>query len=113
MCRKKADTQAFQTSDTDPNPEMSVNRRCATVGDAVVKTARQERTLKDADAEQHGQNCGGQGDNCLGTTRLAFGKRTNQAEMTIDRSVTMQRLMQGVADGQNRGDEQQQGHKTG
>ena len=79
-------------------------RRCATVGDAVIKTARQERTLKEAEAEQYGQNYSGEGHSCLGTTRVAFGKRTNQAEMPTDRSVTMQRLMQGVADGQNRGD---------
>ena len=92
---------------------MSVDRRSATVGDAVVNTARQERILKDAEAEQHGHNCGGQGESRLRTAGVPFGKGTDQAQMATNCSVTVQRLMPGMTYGQSRGNHQQQSHKTG
>ena len=84
---------------------MSVSGWGATVGYAMINTAWQERILKDAKAEPNRQNRNRQCEARLGTTHVPFGKRTDQAKMTVDRPVTMQCLVQNVTDGKSGSDQ--------
>jgi hypothetical protein len=84
---------------------MSTSGRGATVGYAMIKTAWQERIVKNAKAEQNRQHYNRQCEARLRAAHLPFGKRTHQAKMTVDRPVTMQCLVQNVTDGKSGSDQ--------